>query len=68
MEELQTEQNVNTQTVQEVQVQNETATNLADFPRLEDLLKSEKEVKVKTEIEGLEQVKSSVQTENDYGC
>jgi len=63
MEELesQKELNSNIQTQSEIKKE-ETQTNLSSLPRLEDLLKSEKQVKVGKQIEGLTQAKTFTQS------
>ena len=60
MEELepQKELNSNIQTQSEIKPIETEKTNLTSLPRLEDLLKSEKQVKVGKKIEGLTQVKT----------
>lgn len=63
-EELQPEVNTNIQTETEIDNKTIGESNLSSLPRLEDLLQSEKEVKIKQGIEGLEQVQSTFQTEN----
>jgi len=64
MEELEKELNSNIQTESEIKPSETTQNNLDSLPRFDDLIKSEKQVKINQEIKGLEQVKSSVQTED----
>ena len=63
MEELkpQSELNSNIETQSEIKPIETEKTNLTSLPRLEDLLKSEKQVKVGKKIEGLTQVKTFTQ-------
>ena len=65
-EEFETEFNTNTNTVVEPQtsldVQSET--KLDDLPRLEDLRRSEKEVKTSSKIEGLEKAQETIEIED----
>jgi len=64
MEELepQKELNSNIQTQSEISKNETTESNLKSLPRLEDLLKSEKQVKVGKKIEGLTQVQTFTQS------
>lgn len=64
MEELEKELNSNIQTESEIKSSETTQNNLESLPRLDDLLKSEKQVKINQEIKGLEQIKSTSQTED----
>ena len=62
MEELQPE--LNTEQTTETVVETKTETRLSDFPRLEDMLKSEKEVKQNTGIKGLEKASGEIFAED----
>ena len=66
MEELEPKLNTNTEVQTETQTQTEVEKeiSLGSSLRLEDLLKTEKEVKIKQEIKGLTQVESEFKTEN----
>ena len=64
-EELQPQVDTNTSVeVETVTSETKQETPLETLPRLEDLIKSEKEVKVKNQIEGVTKVESNVQTED----
>ena len=61
-EELEKQQSISVQTEQETSVEKETEKTLEAFPRIEDLRKSEQDVKVKTQIDGVTQVEQKTQT------
>ena len=64
-EELQPQVDTNTSVeVETITSETKQETPLETLPRLEDLIKSEKEVKVKNQIEGVTKVESNVQTED----
>lgn len=64
-EELQPQLDTNTSVeVETIASETKQETPLETLPRLEDLIKSEKEVKVQNKIEGVTKVESNVQVEN----
>ena len=65
-EELQPEleTNADVQIATETSEETKKETSLDNFPRLEDLIKSEKEIKTKTEIQGVTKVEPNVKTED----
>lgn len=63
-EELEKEPISNTITMTESEVEQKSEVKLDNLPRLEDLLKSEKEIQRKTELEGLTKVAKSSMIEN----
>ena len=63
-EELEKEESVSVQTVTETSVETETNKALDSLPRLEDLRKSEQEVKLNTQIEGVTQVEQKTKPQD----
>lgn len=62
-EEVEKQESVSIQTETQTSVEQKTQT-LDSFPRIEDLRKSEQEVKVNTEVEGTTQVEQKTQTKD----
>lgn len=63
-QELEKESIASTATAIETDTEQKSEVKLDSFPRLEDLLKSEKEIQRKTELEGLTKVEKSSMIEN----
>lgn len=64
MEEQELKQNLNTLTESEITANEVVQKNLESLPRLEDLLKSEKQLNTKQEIKGLTQAKTATTTQD----
>lgn len=63
-EELEKEESVSVQTETATSVEKETKETLDSFPRIEELRKSEQEVKTRPEIEGVTQIKEETQVKD----
>lgn len=63
-EEKEIQESVSVQTETVTSVQEETKQTLENFPRIEDLRKSEQEVKLNTQVEGTTQVEQKTQTKD----
>ena len=63
-EELKEQEQISVQTETQTSVNQETKQTLDSFPRIEDLRKSEQDVKIKTQIDGTTQVEQRTQAKD----